>query len=286
MTRLNPPPLRIRNSLFDWGKKTYVMGILNTTPDSFSDGGQCQSLAQAVQRAKTMAASGADIIDIGGQSTRPGAETVSPGVELERTIPVIAALRRELDIPISIDTTRAEVAERALEAGADIINDISAATFEPAMLAIAAQRQAPIILMHLRGNPQTMQSLTDYQDLWGEIEQFFRQRVQLARQNGILPEKIILDPGLGFAKTAEQNIELLQNLPGLKQLGFPLLVGPSRKSFIGKILHQPDPQKRVWGTAAACCLAIAKGADLLRVHDVEAMAQVCTMADALWPRKG
>ncbi|MBD2653253.1 dihydropteroate synthase [Synechocystis sp. FACHB-383] len=277
-----PPPLQVGQSRFDWGKRTYVMGILNTTPDSFSDGGEFDSLPKAIARVVAMVEAGADIIDIGGQSTRPGAETVSPTEELERTIPVIQTLRQELDIPISIDTTRVEVARQALQAGADLINDISGATFEPEILAIAAQHKAPIILMHIRGTPQTMQNLTDYGDLMGEMKQFFATQIDLARHYGVLPQQIILDPGIGFAKTAEQNITLLRQLPELKKLGFPLLVGPSRKSFIGKILDQPDPKQRVWGTGAACCRAIAGGADIIRVHDVEAMAQVCRVADALW----
>lgn len=277
-----PHSLQVRQTCFDWGKRTYVMGILNTTPDSFSDGGEFNSLPAAIHQAKTMVQGGVHIIDIGGQSTRPGAETVSLKEELERTIPVIQALRQELDIPISIDTTRAEVARQALQAGADMVNDISGATFEPEILAIAAQHKAPIILMHIRGTPQTMQNLTDYGDLIGEMKQFFATQVDLARHYGVLPEQIILDPGIGFAKTAEQNITLLRQLPELKKLGFPLLVGPSRKSFIGKILDQPDPKERVWGTGAACCRAIAGGADIVRVHDVEAMAQICRVADALW----
>jgi dihydropteroate synthase len=277
-----PPPLPVGQTHFDWGKRTYVMGILNTTPDSFSDGGEFNSLPTAIHQAKAMVQGGAHIIDIGGQSTRPGAETVSLKEELERTIPIIQALRQELDIPISIDTTRAEVAEQALQAGADMVNDISGATFEPEILAIAAQHKAPIILMHMRGTPQTMQNLTDYGDLIGEMKQFFATQVDLARHYGVLPEQIILDPGIGFAKTAEQNITLLRQLPELKKLGFPLLVGPSRKSFIGKILNQPNPKQRVWGTGAACCRAIAGGADIVRVHDVEAMVQVCKVADALW----
>lgn len=277
-----PPPLQVGQTLFEWGKRTYVMGILNTTPDSFSDGGEFDSLPKAIARVVAMVEAGTDIIDIGGQSTRPGAETVSLKEELGRTIPVIQALRQELNIPISIDTTRVEVARQALEAGANLINDISGATFEPEILAIAAQHKAPIILMHIRGTPQTMQNLTDYGDLMGEMKQFFATQIDLARHYGVLPQQIILDPGIGFAKTAEQNITLMRQLPELKKLGFPLLVGPSRKSFIGKILDQPDPKQRIWGTGAACCRAIAGGADIIRVHDVAAMAQVCRVADALW----
>jgi dihydropteroate synthase len=258
------------------------MGILNTTPDSFSDGGEFNTVAAAIAQGRKMIGAGADMLDIGGQSTRPGAETISLAEELDRTIPVIAALRQECDIPISIDTTRSDVAQAAMQAGADVINDISGGTFDPPILAISAQTQAPIILMHLRGTPQTMQQLTDYQDLIGEMKDFFAQQIHLAQQQGVLPHHIMLDPGIGFAKTADQNLILLRQLSAFKSLGFPLLVGPSRKSFIGKILDQPDPKQRTWGTGAACVAAIAGGADMLRVHDVEEMVQVCRVADAIW----
>ncbi|MGA1621364.1 MAG: dihydropteroate synthase [Synechocystis sp.] len=277
-----PAPWQIRNVVFDWGSRTYIMGILNTTPDSFSDGGEFNTVTAAIAQARKMIAAGADIIDIGGQSTRPGAETISLAEELERTIPVIQALRQECDVPISIDTTRSQVAQAALQAGADVINDISGGTFDPQILALAAQTQAPMILMHLRGTPQTMQQLTDYQDLIGEMRDFFTQQTKLAQQQGVLPRQMMLDPGVGFAKTAAQNLTLLRQLSAFKSLGFPLLVGPSRKSFIGKILDQPDPKQRVWGTGAACVAAIAGGADMVRVHDVEEMGQVCRVADAIW----
>ncbi|BFM38075.1 dihydropteroate synthase [Synechocystis sp. LKSZ1] len=268
--------------LFPWGQRTYVMGILNTTPDSFSDGGQFNTLESALKQAQVMVQAGADMIDIGGQSTRPGAATISLAEELDRTIPVIQALRSHGSVPISIDTTRAAVAEAAVMAGANWVNDVSGGTFDPAMLATVARLQVPLVLMHLRGTPQTMQQLTDYDDLVSEIKQALLQQVQQALALGIRPENLILDPGLGFAKTAAQNITLLKHLPELRDLGFPLLVGPSRKSFIGKLLEQPDPQQRHWGTAAACCRAIAGGADILRVHDVAEMVQVCRVADALW----
>jgi dihydropteroate synthase len=268
--------------LFAWGQRTYVMGILNTTPDSFSDGGQFNTLESALQQTQAMVQAGADMIDIGGQSTRPGAETISLAEELDRTIPVIQALRAHSSVPISIDTARAAVAEAAVMAGANWVNDVSGGTFDPAMLATVARLQVPMVLMHLRGTPQTMQQLTDYDDLIGEIKQALLQQVQQALALGIRPENLILDPGLGFAKTTEQNITLLKHLPELRDLGFPLLVGPSRKSFLGKLLEQPDPQQREWGTAAACCRAIAGGADILRVHDVAEMVQVCRVADALW----
>lgn len=269
-----------------WSKdlppRTYIMGILNTTPDSFSDGGQFNNPQKALEQAQKMIEAGVDIIDIGGQSSRPGAETISLNEELERTIPLIESIRLQFSIPISIDTTRAEVARNAIAAGADWVNDISGGVFDDQMLLTIAQLGVPIVLMHLRGNPQTMQTLTDYQDLIGEIILFFKQQIQQALQIGIKPEKIILDPGIGFAKTTEQSLALIRYLAEFKQLGFPLLVGPSRKSFIGSILQQPDPKKRIWGTASVCCAAIANGADIIRVHDVAEMVQVCRVADAIW----
>jgi dihydropteroate synthase len=187
-----------------------------------------------------------------------------------------------VDIPISIDTTRAEVAKKAVEAGADLVNDISGGTFDPLMLPTVAQLEVPIILMHLRGTPQTMQKLTDYEDLIFDIQQFFDHQIQQALQVGIPKAHLILDPGIGFAKTVSQNLDLIRQLSQFHIFELPLLVGPSRKSFIGHILQQPEPQQRVWGTAATCCAAIANGADILRVHDVAEMLQVCRMADAIW----
>ncbi|WP_353258409.1 dihydropteroate synthase [Prochlorothrix hollandica] len=274
--------LTTRDRVFNWGDRTYVMGILNVTPDSFSDGGEFDQGDRALAQAQALVAGGVDIVDIGGQSSRPGAVDIGLEAELERMIPVITALRRGgLGLPISVDTTRSAVAAAALAAGADWINDISGGTFEPEILAVAAQYHAPVVLMHLRGTPQTMQTLTDYEDLLGEISQFFQTQVAAAVAAGVRPDRIILDPGIGFAKTYDQNLEIFQGLPRLKALGYPLLVGPSRKSFIGQILQQPNPKERVWGTAAACCGAITGGADLVRVHDGAEMVQVCRVADAL-----
>ncbi len=269
---------------FQWGKRTYLMGILNVTPDSFSDGGDFFTPATALNQAKYLISAGADIIDIGGQSTRPGAEEISLDEELNRVVPIVAALREksEITIPISVDTTRSTVAKAAIIAGADIINDISAATFDSDMLNVAAQLDVPIILMHIRGTPQTMQQLTNYQDLITEIYQFLADRINAAKLAGIDASKIIVDPGIGFAKTYEQNITILQKLSIFRSLGCPLLVGPSRKSFIGKILDQPDAKQRIWGTAAACSAAIAHGADILRIHDVSEMYDVCRVADAIF----
>lgn len=274
--------LKIRNHQFKWGSRTYIMGILNVTPDSFSDGGKFKEVGKAVNHALEMQKQGADIIDIGGQSTRPNAKQISLEEELNRVIPVIKAIRQQSSIPISIDTTRADVARQAIASGADIINDISGGTFEPEIFAVASEAQAPIILMHIRGNPETMQSLTNYQDLILEIKEFLQKQVNLAKEKGVKESQIILDLGIGFAKNVQQNIELLQNINQFKKLGYPLLIGTSRKSFIGKILNQDNPEKRVWGTASTCCYAVSQKADILRVHDVAEMADVVKVADALW----
>jgi dihydropteroate synthase len=277
--------LTLREQTFTWGKQTYLMGILNVTPDSFSDGGRFNTLEAALQQARHM--TGVNILDIGGQSTRPQAEEVALEEELHRVVPIIEALRRTdatHAIPISIDTTKAEVARAAIAAGADLVNDISGATFDSAMLPTVAELGVPIVLMHLRGTPKTMQQLTDYQNLMAEIAEFLSERVEAALAAGIAPNHIILDPGIGFAKTFTQNLEILRQLPQLRALGFPLLIGPSRKGFIGHLLNQSDPQQRAWGTAATCCAAIQGGADILRVHDVPEMRDVCTVADAIWRR--
>lgn len=273
--------LNIRNHQFNWGDRTYLMGILNVTPDSFSDGGKFNRLETALNHALKMIDHGADIIDVGGQSTRPNAPEITLEEELERVIPIISALRQQSDIPISIDTTRAIVAEKAILAGADMVNDISGATFDSQMLPMVAKLNIPIILMHIRGNPQTMQTLTDYQDLIGEINQFFQERITQATNLGIKKEYIILDPGIGFAKNYQQNLEILRNIKQIKTLGFPVLIGTSRKSFIGKILNQENPQQRIWGTAATCSYAITKGANILRVHDVKEMYDIAKVTDAL-----
>lgn len=279
-TKLSPWLLRDRE--FAWGDRTYIMGILNVTPDSFSDGGQFNTITAALDQATAMIHAGADILDIGGQSTRPQAEEISLDAELQRVVPVVTALRQVSSIPISVDTTRAAVARAAIAAGADVVNDISGATFDEAMLPTVADLGVPIFLMHLRGTPKTMQQLTDYQDLIGEICRWLDDRATAAIAAGISPSKIGIDPGIGFAKTMPQNLEILRHVSKMRDLGFPVLVGPSRKSFIGTLLNQPDPQQRVWGTAAACCRAIASGADILRVHDVQPMVEVAQVADALW----
>lgn len=272
----------IRGRSFNWGERTYLMGVLNVTPDSFSDGGEFDQPATALAQAQRLVAAGADIIDIGGQSTRPGAGQVSLEEELQRVVPSVAAVRSVLSVPISVDTTRASVAQQAVAAGADWVNDISGGTFDPDMLPMVAHLGVPMVLMHIRGTPQTMQTLTDYQDLIGEIYEFLERQLTAAVQAGIERSHLIIDPGIGFAKTAEQNWEILRQLSAFRSLGVPLLVGVSRKSFIGHLLNQPEPKGRVWGTAAACCGAIASGADILRVHDVLEMHDVCRVADVIW----
>ncbi|MDJ0730805.1 MAG: dihydropteroate synthase [Crocosphaera sp.] len=274
--------LSIRDTILDWGKRTYLMGILNVTPDSFSDGGEFNSIETALEQAKNMIQGGADLIDIGGQSTRPGAEEITLEEELKRVIPVIKQLRQNSSIPISIDTTRSEVAQAAIAAGADIVNDISGGTFDQKMFSTVASLEVPIIIMHIRGTPQTMQQKTDYQDLINEIIDWLKTQINQAIKAGIDKQKIIIDPGIGFAKNHQQNIELLKNISYFHVLGCPMLIGVSRKSFIGHILGEKDPKKRVWGTAAACCAAIAGKTDILRVHDVPQMKDIIQVADEIW----
>ncbi|MFN6572082.1 dihydropteroate synthase [Nostoc minutum NIES-26] len=274
--------LIIRGRCFDWGQRTYLMGVLNVTPDSFSDGGEVKTASAALAQAQAMVIAGADIIDVGGQSTRPGAEQITLAEELDRVLTVLQVLREKISVPISVDTTRAAVAKASVEAGADIINDISGGTFDSEMLPTVASLDVPIILMHIRGTPLTMQQMTDYQDLMGEIYSFLAKQIATATAVGIDREKIIIDPGIGFAKNYEQNLEIFRRLQSLRALNCPILVGASRKSFIGRILNQPEPKARVWGTAAACCAAIFNGADILRVHDVQEMRDVSLVADALF----
>jgi dihydropteroate synthase len=277
--------LTIRGKSFDWGSRTYLMGVLNVTPDSFSDGGQFQTVAAAIDRAAKMVISGVDIIDIGGESAKPGAIPVDVATELARVIPVIEAIRQHpevRDIPISIDTTKSVVAQAAIAAGADIINDVSGGEFDSQMLATVAKLGVPYIMMHMRGTPATMQQMTDYGDVVGEIIAFFETQIDRAMKSGIDRSHIIIDPGVGFAKTSQQSIELIRQLDKFQILDLPLLVGVSRKSFIGKILNQPDPEQRLWGTAAACCASIAGGADILRVHDVAEMVDVSRVADVMF----
>ena len=279
------PPLTIGTQQFIWGSRTYLMGVLNVTPDSFSDGGECDRLETALTRARTLIAEGADILDLGGQSTRPGAEEVGADRECDRVIPVIAAIRAESDIPISIDTYHSSVARAAIQAGANLVNDVTGGYGDTQMLPTIADLGVPACLMHMRGTPKTMQSLTQYTDVVSEVAIALRECLDRAQTAGIDRDQLILDPGIGFAKTYEQNLELLRRLSELRRLGYPLLLGVSRKSFIGTILNRPDPKQRVWGTGAACSACIAAGADILRIHDVAAMRDVSRVADAIYRRK-
>lgn len=275
-------PWILRDRPFYWGQRTYIMGILNVTPDSFSDGGRFHTLESAIGQAQKLEKAGVDILDIGGQSARPNAEDLSLQAELDRVIPVIEKIRQVSEVPISVDTTKSAVAVAAIAAGADLINDISGATYDPEMLATAAKLGVPIVLMHIRGNPKTMQQMTDYQNVVDDVIAWLKARIEAAVMAGVPRHHIAVDPGIGFAKAAPQSMELLRHISAFQALKCPILVGPSRKSFIGHILDQPDPTQRIWGTAAACCGAIAGGADILRVHDGPEMVDVCRVADALW----
>lgn len=263
------------------GRHPLVMGILNVTPDSFSDGGRFLDPAQAVEQGVRMAADGADLIDVGGESTRPGSATVNAAEEKHRVVPVIAELGRRVKVPLSIDTWKAEVAQAAVAAGAVIINDVSGLHRDPDMLGVVQETGAGCVLMHMRGEPATMQKLTTYTDLIGEIRDYFRDVLVRAAAVGVAADRFVLDPGIGFAKTAEQNLVLLKRLAEFRELGRPVLVGPSRKSFIGAILPGTTPAQRAWGTAASVACSVLHGADVIRVHDVKEMREVATIAAAI-----
>mgnify|MGYP003979030821 FL=1 len=284
--------LTINEHLFEWGKRTYIMGILNITPDSFSGDGLNNgndSISAALKQAKIFIETGADILDIGGESTRPGSKAVGAEEEINRVIPIIKAISSEFDVPISIDTYKASVAEKALDAGADIINDVWGFQVDPKLGPLAAERDVPVILMHNRSNPKTAEiqaSLggryigVEYENLIEDIKNELMVSVEIARKAGVDERNIILDSGIGFGKTVEQNLELLNRSDEIRDLGFPLLVGPSRKSFIGYTLDLP-PDQRAEGTAATVAVAIMRGADIVRVHDVEMIAKVAKMTDAI-----
>ncbi len=270
------------------GPKTCIMGILNATPDSFSDGGRFHTFETAVQQGLKLVKDGAHILDIGGESSRPFAAPVSEEEELDRVIPVIKALSKQISIPISIDTVKSGVAKKALDAGASIINDISAFEKDPAMADLAAERKVPVILMHMKGTPETMQVNPDYEDLMTEITSYLAARADYAVQKGIKKERIILDPGIGFGKTVEHNLVLINHLEKITALGFPVLVGPSRKSFIQKILSEkqktpvgPDHIRTEYGTLAAVAASMMKGAHIVRVHDVEKLTSFTRILDSI-----
>lgn len=258
-----------------------IMGVLNITPDSFSDGGHYLSRPDALRRGEQLAAEGADLIDIGGESTRPGAPAVSLDQELDRVLPVIEALRREVAVPLSIDTTKSEVARAAVAAGAEFVNDVSGLHFDPQMATAVAESGAGLFLMHTRGRPDRMQHDTRYQDLLGEILAWLRLSLAQAAAAGIPSEKLAVDPGIGFGKSAEGNLEILRRLGELRSLGRPILLGTSRKSFIGRAVGQADPQRRLFGTVATVALGVAAGAHLFRVHEVRPAREAALMAWAI-----
>ena len=272
--------LHTRHGDLDFTRRTLIMGIVNVTPDSFYDGGRRLDPGKAVAHGLAMAASGADMIDIGGESSRPGAEPVSEAGELARVIPVIESLRKQTAVPISIDTCKSNVAHAALDAGADIVNDISALRFDAAMISLVAQEKVPVILMHMQGTPRTMQAEPRYQDVVREVRDFLATQLYEALDAGVAPQAIVIDPGIGFGKNLEHNLQLLRGLAVLAALGQPLLVGVSRKTFIGKILHL-EPDQRLEGSLAAAVAAVLGGANILRVHDVAESAKAARIADAI-----
>ena len=273
--------MNCRGKSLTLGLHTHVMGILNVTPDSFSDGGCYLDVEQAVAHAKLMVAEGATLIDIGGESSRPGASPVSIDEELARILPVIRAIVDTVDVLLSVDTYKAEVARHALKAGAHLINDITALRGDPAVAAVVSEMEAGLILMHMKGTPRTMQQAPQYQDVVSEICDSLQKSIEIAESHGITADRIIIDPGIGFGKTMEHNLEILKRLSEFRRLHKPLLIGTSRKSFIGNILNLPVTE-RVEGTAATVCWAIAHGADIVRVHDVKANVRAAQMTDALY----
>ena len=278
--------LRLPARALALGERTLVMGVLNVTPDSFSDGGLFLQADAAVAQAVAMERAGADILDVGGESTRPGSLGVSAESELARIVPVIAGLRGKIRIPISVDTSKSQVAEAAAAAGAEIVNDVTALRNDPRIAEVARRRKLALVLMHMRGKPRTMQRSPFARDVLRDVAKGLRHAAGLARRAGVAKSQIVLDPGIGFGKSYEQNCELLARLPELARLGYALLVGTSRKSFIGKVLERSKlgagpGAERIWGTSATVAASILQGAHIVRVHDVAEMAQVARVCDAV-----
>ncbi len=269
-----------REKKVELGPRTRIMGVVNLTPDSFFDGGRLEDPLAAIEHCIELVEEGADILDLGGESSRPGAQVVSVGRELDRLLPVLEEVRKHVSVPISIDTYKAEVARQTLIAGADIINDISAFRFDLRMPGVVSQWKAGVILMHMRGNPQTMQKLSPSPDILTEIRKQLQVALDTACEHRIASDRIAVDPGIGFGKTFEDNLKVLNNLSFLEALSHPILVGPSRKSFLGRVLDLP-PQERLWGTAASVVIAILRGAHMVRVHDVEEIQQVVKVTDSI-----
>ena len=277
---MHATPWTIAGETFDLAPRAMIMGVLNVTPDSFSDGGLFVETDGALSHALQMIAEGAQIVDVGGESTRPGAEAVSETEELQRVLPVIQRLRARSEALISIDTSKAAVARAALEAGADIINDVTGGRGDPEIMAVAAERGAAFIIIHMQGTPRTMQAAPHYDDVVAEVRDFFRQQYARALDCGIDPMAIAFDPGIGFGKTLEHNLTLLRNLPQLRIKDRPLVVGVSRKSFLGKMIDSPDTADRVGPTIAMTALLRQGGANVLRVHDVKANATALRTTEA------
>jgi len=274
-----------KGKILDFGSRTHIMGILNATPDSFSGDGLYGDENRALEYAREIAIAGADILDIGGESTRPGARPVTGEEELTRIIPLIERLSAELTLPISVDTYRSAVAKKALEAGASIINDISGLRFSPDMANVVADYGATVVIMHSKGTPYDMQQNPVYEDVVGEVIAYLEEGIAIAEKAGVDREKILIDPGIGFGKTIEHNLLLLNRLDELRCLGRPIVLGTSRKKFIGTVLNVPTPEQRVDGTATTVALGIERGAHVVRVHDVARMAQVARMTDAIVKNK-
>jgi dihydropteroate synthase len=275
---MNKMVYNFKNCSFDFSKRTFLMGILNVTPDSFSDGGKFNSTEDAVNYAIKMVYEGADIIDVGGESTRPGSTQISVDEELKRVLPVIEQLVKQTNVLISIDTYKSDVAELALNAGAQIVNDISGLHFDPKMASVVAKLNGSLVVMHIKGTPRTMQANPEYNNLITEVKSYLEKSVNLAVSGGV--KQIIVDPGIGFGKTVEHNLEIIKQLHVFSDLGYPIMTGPSRKSFIGKILNV-DVDDRLEGTAAAVAACVMNGASIVRVHDVRAMKRVVGLIDAI-----
>jgi dihydropteroate synthase len=269
-----------KNRILELGGVPLIMGILNVTPDSFYDGGRYFDRSRAEERAFRLVEEGADLLDIGGESTRPGSDSVTPEEEIRRVVPLIEFLAGRIPIPISIDTYKAEVARVSLQAGAEMINDISGLTFDPDLVSVVAESGVPVVLMHTLGRPQVMQENPVYRDLIAEIKEFLAGAIQKAERSGVRPENIIIDPGIGFGKTVEHNLEIINRLADFQALGKPVMVGPSRKSFVGKILDEPVDE-RLEGTLAAVAIAAWNGAEIIRVHDVRAARKVVRIVTAI-----
>ena len=278
---LFPQPVLVGNKFLDFSKRSYVMGILNVTPDSFSDGSRFFDFDAAIKHGMEMAEQGADIIDVGGESTRPGAEPVSALEEIRRTAPVISELSKRIDIPLSIDTTKADVATRALDAGAEIVNDISALRADSQMVDVAVSYQVPVVLMHMLGSPKTMHKNICYNSIIEDITDFLKERVAFAINKGVERNKIMIDPGIGFGKSVgNDNFEIIREMGRFASLKLPILVGPSRKAFIGRLLNA-DVDERDLGTLATVSIAIYNGANIVRVHNVAQMKMAAKVADAV-----